>query len=101
MTPEFVSGDSGNGKNICFNNIRITENNPLFKEFLNKIKLKNVVVVAVDEAHCISSWGHDFRYAYNELNILTNIFPNVPMLAVTATATLRVRNDIISSLKMR
>lgn len=61
---------------------------------------KNVVVIAVDEAHCISSWGHDFRFAYKDLKILRDVFPNVPMLALTATATARVRRDIVASLQM-
>lgn len=65
------------------------------------MKTKNVVIIAVDEAHCISSWGHDFRFAYTGLEVLRNSLPEVPLLAVSATATLQVRNDIISSLKMR
>ncbi|CAI5504127.1 unnamed protein product, partial [Closterium sp. Naga37s-1] len=56
---------------------------------------------AVDEAHCISSWGHDFRPAYRRLSSLRQRFSNVPILALTATAVAKVREDIVSSLCLR
>ncbi|CAI5469516.1 unnamed protein product, partial [Closterium sp. Yama58-4] len=56
---------------------------------------------AVDEAHCISSWGHDFRPAYRKLSSLRQRFSNVPILALTATAVAKVREDIVSSLCLR
>lgn len=58
-------------------------------------------LVAVDEAHCISDWGHDFRPAYRNLAGLKTRFRDTPMLALTATATKRVQSDIISQLGMR
>lgn len=70
-------------------------------EFLCEIKKKNVVLVAIDEAHCISSWGHDFRHAYSELSVIRDIFVDVPLVALTATATRQVQNDITTSLKMK
>ncbi|KAF6779163.1 hypothetical protein AHF37_01549 [Paragonimus kellicotti] len=54
----------------------------------------------IDEAHCVSQWGHDFRPDYRNLSILRANFPNVPMMAMTATATPRVRQDILHQLKM-
>jgi ATP-dependent DNA helicase RecQ len=61
----------------------------------------NVRLLAVDEAHCISEWGHDFRPEYRQLAELRQLFPETPMMALTATATERVRADIIKLLKLR
>src|SRR5205807_4266528 len=69
--------------------------------FLGDLGKWNVNLVAVDEAHCISEWGHDFRPEYRQLAELRQIFPAVPMMALTATATERVRHDIVSLLKLR
>ena len=69
------------------------------ESFLQKIP--NVSYVAVDEAHCISQWGHDFRPEYRQLGALRDRFPAVSLHAFTATATSRVRRDITSQLKLR
>lgn len=62
--------------------------------FLNKIQKIKVCLITVDEAHCISQWGHDFRPAYRRIGELRNLFPNLPVLALTATATPEVVKDI-------
>lgn len=66
----------------------------------NYIKQMNVNLIAVDEAHCISQWGNDFRPAYKNITLLREIHPLVPIIALTATATMEVLEDTISELKM-
>lgn len=68
-----------------------------FQFFLRSLR---VSLLAIDEAHCISEWGHDFRPEYRNLKELRHVFPNVPVVALTATATMRVRKDILSELDM-
>ncbi|XP_073686167.1 bifunctional 3'-5' exonuclease/ATP-dependent helicase WRN [Garra rufa] len=80
MTPEFCSG-----------------NIPLLVQLDRTIGLS---LVAVDEAHCISQWGHDFRSAYRDLGKLKKNLPGVPFLALTATASPSIREDIIKSLHL-
>src|SRR5881275_3789060 len=69
--------------------------------FLERAVNWNIAQFAIDEAHCISEWGHDFRPEYRELKKLRTHFPDVPMMALTATATERVRDDIVKQLKLR
>jgi ATP-dependent DNA helicase RecQ len=68
---------------------------------LSDLQRWNVRLLAVDEAHCISEWGHDFRPEYRQLAELRKHFPETPMMALTATATERVRADIIKLLELR
>ena len=65
-----------------------------------KIKELNVSMIAVDEAHCISEWGHDFRPSYRHISVLQEIHPGANFIALTATATKDVLSDISKNLKM-
>lgn len=69
-------------------------------DFLEKLKRWQVAALAIDEAHCISEWGHDFRPEYRQLASLREHFPNVPVMALTATATERVQKDIVTQLQL-
>lgn len=63
-----------------------------------RIARMKVNLIAIDEAHCISKWGHDFRPSYRKISVLKKLTPNVPLIALTATATTRVSADILSLL---
>ncbi|MEI2726022.1 MAG: RecQ family ATP-dependent DNA helicase [Verrucomicrobiota bacterium] len=69
--------------------------------FVEDLQKWNVNLFAIDEAHCISEWGHDFRPEYRQIASLRERFPAVPMMALTATATERVRSDIAKQLQLR
>jgi RecQ family ATP-dependent DNA helicase len=68
---------------------------PSVRRFLQSLTIS---LFAVDEAHCISEWGHDFRPDYRSLDLLRQYFPGIPIMALTATANARVRDDIVSQL---
>jgi len=82
VAPERLVGDGGDG-------------------FLNLLASRPISFVAVDEAHCISQWGHDFRPEYRQLARLRERWPDIGLHAYTATATARVRRDIVAQLGLR
>lgn len=73
----------------------------MLETFLERALNWNIAQFAIDEAHCISEWGHDFRPEYRDLKKLREHFPDAPVMALTATATERVRTDIVKELKLR
>ena len=100
---------------ISFQNLNILLDNALYGNYKflylsperlnqelvqNYIKQMDVNLFAIDEAHCISQWGNDFRPSYKNCNILRTFHPLVPMIALTATATPEVVSDIVVQLKL-
>src|SRR5947207_4496662 len=73
----------------------------MLETFLERALNWKIAQFAIDEAHCISEWGHDFRPEYRDLKKLREHFPDAPVMALTATATERVRADIVKQLKLR
>ena len=67
---------------------------------LDRLSRLDIALIAIDEAHCVSQWGHDFRPNYRMLGRIAEVFPNAPRLAVTATADARTREDIRNELRL-
>ena len=72
----------------------------LQEETLERLGRINLAIIAIDEAHCVSQWGHDFRQDYLGLNVLAERFPDVPRMALTATADKLTRREILSRLEL-
>lgn len=91
-----------NIQNLKDNKIKLVYVAPESLSYLeNAFTQLTISLIAIDEAHCISSWGHDFRPAYTNLGYLKNRFPSTPILALTATADKATRKDIRSQLNLR
>ena len=73
----------------------------LLDNWQENLRAWNVAALAIDEAHCVSEWGHDFRPEFRQLARIRQLLPEVPVMALTATATERVRSDIVQQLKLR
>jgi ATP-dependent DNA helicase RecQ len=70
-------------------------------DFIQRLQDIPIALFAIDEAHCISQWGHDFRPEYSQLGRLRRVFPKIPMIALTATAESHTRQDILDRLHLR
>ena len=105
----FNSTLTGSEKDIITKKVKANELKLLYvaperlmqPEFLELLKTLNISLFAIDEAHCISEWGHDFRPEYRKLSKLKSFFPKTPIIALTATATHRVKEDIIRQLSFQ
>lgn len=90
--------------NCLFGNYKFLYLSPerLQQEWIvERLKLLPISLIAIDEAHCVSQWGHDFRPAYLKIKDLKTHFPAIPFIALTASATFRVQQDIIEHLALK
>ncbi|KAH0501413.1 Bloom syndrome protein-like protein [Microtus ochrogaster] len=81
-------------------NLTVCASNRLISTLENLYERKLLARFVIDEAHCVSQWGHDFRQDYKRMNMLRQKFPSVPVMALTATANPRVQKDILMQLKI-
>ncbi|KVH93498.1 DNA helicase, ATP-dependent, RecQ type [Cynara cardunculus var. scolymus] len=77
---------------------KVAKSNALLRQLENLYARELLDRIVIDEAHCVSQWGHDFRPDYQSLGILKHKFPNTPVLALTATATASVKEDVVQAL---
>lgn len=87
-----------NCRNSSLKMLYISPEKLFYNNYLEFIKSLNISLIAIDESHCVSTWGHDFRPEYLQLKTLKDIFPEVPTIALTATADKVTRKDIINQL---
>jgi ATP-dependent DNA helicase RecQ len=107
---EFMNSSRNGGENMQVENLALNGEldllyvspekllSPDFSRLMSNIRLS---LIAVDEAHCISQWGHDFRPEYTQMHVLKEWFPDVPVIALTATADKLTRKDIVGNLKLQ
>ena len=80
---------------------KLVKSPPLIETVETLYEMKKIDRFVIDEVHCVSHWGQDFRKDYLNLNILKKKFPTVPLLGLTATATIKVKDDIVSRLGIK
>ncbi len=98
LSPDVISDQLDNCKFGNYKFLYVSPERLQADWILERIKELPINLVAIDEAHCVSQWGHDFRPAYLKISALKKHLPNVPFLALTASATKRVQNDITTLL---
>lgn len=101
LTSAQIEGAYNRAKNNEIKILYLAPERFALAEFQTFLKSLTISLIAVDEAHCISEWGHDFRPDYRNLSLLKKLFPTVPLIALTATATAKVREDIINQLSLK
>jgi ATP-dependent DNA helicase RecQ len=101
MTPQEMSDIYRSLKGNTIKLLYIAPERFAMSRFLDTLKTLPISLFAIDEAHCVSEWGHDFRPDYLSLSLIPREFPDVPVAAFTATATLRVQEDIINRIGLR
>ena len=92
--PKFEQQNLGCSLSADFNSILNVQNKRINNQFLSVVVGGQLSRIVIDEVHCTSQWGHDFRPDYKFLGILKCQFPGVPILGLTATATTKVVNDV-------
>jgi ATP-dependent DNA helicase RecQ len=101
LTPEEARSRIRDLHNAKYRLLYIAPERAVLFGFLTDMVHWNIKLLAVDEAHCISEWGHDFRPEYRQLTAVRKLLPGVPCMALTATATERVREDIHTHLQLQ
>ncbi|MBI4688926.1 MAG: DNA helicase RecQ [Nitrospirae bacterium] len=101
MTAQEISGVYRTLKQKTIKLLYIAPERFAMPHFIETLKTFTISLFAIDEAHCISEWGHDFRPDYLSLSLIPKVFPDVPVAAFTATATHKVQEDIIKKIGLR
>ena len=98
-----LSIDTSIRRRVIFGDVKLLYMSPerLMSEIPFLLSQMHISMIAIDEAHCISQWGHDFRPEYSQLGDIREKFPNVPIMALTATADKITRSDIVRQMRLK
>ena len=100
MTPGHVRETCEKIRNGEIDMVYVAPERLLMEDFLDLLDQSSIALFAIDEAHCLSQWGHDFRPHYAQLSLLATRYPKVPRIALTATADAPTRKDIVNGLSL-